>query len=478
MLLLEGDGGLFHVAREDDGLLGEDEELVADARHFLFEASARQVRAADGATKERIAAEEHAFLGVVADAARCMARCADASQAEAIDFDDVALLDEGVGVWRAVGDFNAHALGHALPAVAQQVEVALVQEETRTGGGVDAVDAEDVVDVSVRVGDVLDPDTHIAREGKDFVGLVTGVDADGFAGAPVADDPAVFLEHPDDDAADHEFVRYFHWPIVECGVRNVEAAANVGAGWAITARMDWPLALAIVLLAAIAAFIQALSGFGFSLFLVPFMALLIGPKDTVLLANLLSTAVGVSQTYYLRHDAERRLAGMLMAGSVVGMPVGIAVLMLVNADTLQLIIAGMVIFFTLLLMRGLALHSAGLVGDLAAGFTSGVLNTSTSMSGPPVVLYLHGRGLPPLQFRATTAVFFFVTSCIAVTLLLASGNAKPYVFGAFALSVPSILIGQRVGNLVFKRVNLVYFRRMVYGILLLSGTVAIIGTLT
>lgn len=251
---------------------------------------------------------------------------------------------------------------------------------------------------------------------------------------------------------------------------------NIALPFAITGAVDWPLALTIVLLAAVAAFIQALSGFGFSLFIVPFLALLIGPKDTVLLANLLSTVSGVVQATNLRHHAERRTALILMAGSCIGMPIGLAVLILVNPDGLKLIIAGMVIVFTLLLMRGLALHSAGLLGDLAAGLTSGILNTSTSMSGPPVVLYLQGRGLTPLHFRATIAMFFCVTSFIAVTLLVASGNAKPYVFGAFGLALPAVFAGQAAGNLMFKRVDVVFFRRMVYGILLLSGTVAIVGT--
>lgn len=252
---------------------------------------------------------------------------------------------------------------------------------------------------------------------------------------------------------------------------------NVGGGSAINAGVEWPLALAIVVLAAVAAFIQALSGFGFALFIVPFLAILIGPRDTVLLANLLSTFSGAVQATHLRHSAERRMAGVLMLGSCIGMPIGLAVLLLVDPDVLSLLIAGMVILFTVLLMRGLAMHSAGRIGDFAAGITSGVLNTSTSMSGPPVVLYLQGRGMAPLQFRATIAAFFFVTSSIGVALLLIAGGGKPYVFGAFALCVPAVFAGQRAGNLLFKRVDVVAFRRLVYGILLVSGLVAIVGTL-
>ncbi len=239
--------------------------------------------------------------------------------------------------------------------------------------------------------------------------------------------------------------------------------------------MDWPIAIVIVALAATAAFIQSLSGFGFSLFIVPFLAILIGPRDTVLLANLMSVFSTGIQARTLRHSAERRTAGILMIGSCIGMPFGLAVLLWLDPTALKLAIAVMVIASTLLVMRGVSLHRAGTFGDLAAGVTSGVLNTSTSMSGPPVVLYLQGRGMPPLQFRATIATFFFVTSTIAVVLLLATGTAKPYVFALLGLSLPAMIAGQRLGNACFEKVDIVIFRRLVYAVLLVSGTVAIVG---
>lgn len=244
---------------------------------------------------------------------------------------------------------------------------------------------------------------------------------------------------------------------------------------AITCAVDWATAVAIVLLAATAAFIQALSGFGFSLFIVPLLALLIGPKDTVVLANLLSTFSNSMQTLTLRHSANGKVAARLMIGALVGMPFGLAVLLLLDAAALQVVIAVMVIVFTVVLMRGFEIHRAGRVGDFGAGLTSGILNTSTSMSGPPVVLYLQGRGMGPLEFRATISLFFLVTSAVAVVLLALSGTSKMYLFLAWALCVPAIVVGQRLGNASFERVDPESFQKMVYAILLVSGAMAIVG---
>lgn len=241
--------------------------------------------------------------------------------------------------------------------------------------------------------------------------------------------------------------------------------------------MELHVAAAIILLAATASCIQALSGFGFSLFIVPFLSLLIGPKDTVVLANLLSVMVNLIQFPRLRHSIERKTAFILALGSYAGMPVGLAVLLLIDPVALKLLIAVSVILFTLLIMRGLRIHGGGHPGDLATGFVSGILNTSTSMSGPPIVLYLQGKGLTPATFRSTTNAFFLVTAVGAVGLLFASGSVKPWVLGAFLLAMPAAEGGRMLGNRLFDRIDEARFRRLVYAILLLSATVALLSAL-
>ena len=241
--------------------------------------------------------------------------------------------------------------------------------------------------------------------------------------------------------------------------------------------MELHTAAAIILLAAVASCIQALSGFGFSLFIVPFLSLLIGPKDTVVLANLLSVTVNLIQFPRLRHSIERPTATVLAVGSFAGMPVGLAVLLLIDPAALKLLIALAVLGFTLLIMRGLRIHGGGLPGGLATGFVSGILNTSTSMSGPPIVLYLQGKGLSPAAFRSTTNAFFLVTAVGAVGLLFASGAVKPWILGAFALALPAAEAGRIFGNRIFERIDELRFRRLVFAVLLTTGSVALAGAL-
>jgi hypothetical protein len=234
-----------------------------------------------------------------------------------------------------------------------------------------------------------------------------------------------------------------------------------------------PIEAAVVFaLALFAAFTQSLSGFGFSLLLVPPLALAVGPRNAVVAANVLSALVNVPALILWRSQVQWRLFAKLLAGSVVGMPVGLVVLLGVEARTLKLAIAFVVLFSTAVIWRGLRIRRQMTAFDAAAGFVSGVLNTSTSMSGPPVVLYLQGRGLAPDPFRATLAAFFLCGSLIAVGLFAAGGAIDVESSSLAAAGLPGLLAGWWLGTVAYARIGPGHFRHVVLIILLLSGIVA------
>lgn len=243
-------------------------------------------------------------------------------------------------------------------------------------------------------------------------------------------------------------------------------------------QVDASTAIAIVSFATLAAVVQSTAGFGFSLMLVPLLSLVIGPKETVVLSNLLSALLEAVLLIRVRQSVEWRLGGTLFAGAVVGMPLGLLVLVFLSADALQLVIAVTVIVFTVLLMRGLRLHAAGIAGDASAGIVSGILNTSTSMSGPPVVLYLQGRGIARGPFRATLFAYFSAISAIAVCLLAATGHFTQDVAFAAVVAIPSLFVGGVIGNRLHERVPEERFRYLVYAILIASGISAIVSALS
>ena len=71
-----------------------------------------------------------------------------------------------------------------------------------------------------------------------------------------------------------------------------------------------------------------------------------------------------------------------------------------------------------LLIRRINLRHVGPALDVGAGFLSGVLNTSLSTNGPPLVFVLQGRHLEPPAFRGTISQVFALSNVVGLTLFV------------------------------------------------------------
>ena len=154
----------------------------------------------------------------------------------------------------------------------------------------------------------------------------------------------------------------------------------------------WAAVAAIVAVAGLA---QGLSGFGFALISIPLLALVVPVKAAIVGGALL----GVVQSGLIvardRRHVDWRSAAVLMAAALAAMPIGLLVITRIPEEPLQVVIAVTVLAFTVLLWRRVRLPTDSLPAEVGVGFTSGMLSTSTGMSGPPLVIALQARGVPP-----------------------------------------------------------------------------------
>lgn len=237
--------------------------------------------------------------------------------------------------------------------------------------------------------------------------------------------------------------------------------------------MDWGDAAAVASLALVAGCAQALTGFGFALVIVPPLAVALGARDAVVVASLLGSGLNAARIVRTRGHVAWATAGRFVAGSVVGLPLGLAVLEGLDERVLQGVIAATVLVFGLLIVRGTELTWAGPATDLGAGLVSGVCGTATGMSGPPLVVTLHGRAVEPDRFRATLAATFFATGVLTIVLFALAGRITGHRLGQAAAGAPGLAIGFAVGEWLFARVDRARFRRLVVGMLFLSAAIAL-----
>lgn len=236
-----------------------------------------------------------------------------------------------------------------------------------------------------------------------------------------------------------------------------------------------------VLLVAVAVFtsaaIQSTTGFGFALLAVPLMAIVIAPEDAVVLAGAFSLLTASTQAVTQRAHAVRPVAGRMLLGALVGAPVGLAILTVTTGRQLRFLLAAVIFVFLLLTLRGFTLHRAGRAVDLGAGVVAGVLNTSLSTNGPPIVMALHAREMPPDPFRATIAAVFTGSNVIAVVLFSATGRYDVDSLLLFVVSLPALALGYLAGTRLRRRFDPVAFRRLTLWLLGLTGVVTLVGAL-
>jgi uncharacterized membrane protein YfcA len=224
----------------------------------------------------------------------------------------------------------------------------------------------------------------------------------------------------------------------------------------------------------IAAFVQMLAGFGFALLAMPIMTLAIPVEEGVVVVAILGLLTSSWQSIHLRHDTERGLAARLTLASIVGMPLGLVILNVVDDTTLRVVLGISVLVATLLLARRLNLSHVGPVLDGACGFVSGVLNTSLGTNGPPLVFDLQSRGLDPYRFRATIATVFVASNVVALTLFSLDDKITDDGLRAAAVALPAWVLGQALGWPARRHVHGERFRWLVLALLFAAGSTAIL----
>ena len=243
------------------------------------------------------------------------------------------------------------------------------------------------------------------------------------------------------------------------------------------AAMDATVVIYVVIVVLAATTAQTVAGFGFALVAVPFFAAVLDVRDAVVLTSLLGMVNNVILTRTAWRHVPWGTVGPLLAGAVVGMPLGLAVLLFAPQDPLRLGMGVATLVMAGALASGLRFGRRHLAGEVGAGMVSGLLNTSVGVNGPPVVVYLQGREHPPGEFRGALAVFFVVSNAITLGAFFATRVVSAHALALSAAALPALAVGSVLGHALVRRVEPEVFRRLVFVLLTVSALAAVSSSL-
>jgi uncharacterized membrane protein YfcA len=224
--------------------------------------------------------------------------------------------------------------------------------------------------------------------------------------------------------------------------------------------------------------LQSAIGFGFALVAAPLLFAVTGPEEAVGLLIVLAALVNVMTLGTERRMPEPlwRTTLILCAWAVPGMVAGVAILQSVDARVLQVMLT-VAVFVALAVQRNAGVALPGWAAPLA-GVSSGTLATTTTTSGPPLVLLLRGRGHAPVQLRDTLTMLFLLYTVLSVLVLLAAGVSRAVPDAVTLLSLtPLVVAGHLAGRPVFARLARGHYEDVLTAVLVASASTGLLAAL-
>lgn len=242
----------------------------------------------------------------------------------------------------------------------------------------------------------------------------------------------------------------------------------------------WISALAAVMLIGIS---KAGFGAGIAVIATPLMALTIPTAEAAALLLPLLIVSDLMAIHRYRARFDRRNLYIMLPGAVIGIFLGWLFFGYFRGNERILkigigVVAVAFVAFQLsraMLMGVLAKRKPGVAEGIFWGVLSGFTSTLAHVGSPPALVYLLPQQMPRDIFVGTTIFFFTITNLIKLIPYTQLGLLHVGNLYTILLLMPVAYLGVQVGAFLNRRCSDVWFNRLVYGLLLITGIDLIVG---
>ncbi len=231
--------------------------------------------------------------------------------------------------------------------------------------------------------------------------------------------------------------------------------------------------VSIVIIAA--SFFNTVSGFGFALVAMPFLAELVGPKAAVVFIMVASSCMRAIMLWRTRKDFEFNIVAVAAMGSLIGVVPGTYFLKVIDSADLKIFL-GIVLLIAVFLMKNefkLPIKNMTL-GRFSAGALCGFFSAATSVGGPPLALWFVNENMSKEKMRGNLVWTFAFSGIFTLIGLFLAGTTNSVGDWTNLLYIlPSMLLGLKLGEIFFTKINKHLFDRIVLLIILFGALSAL-----
>lgn len=232
--------------------------------------------------------------------------------------------------------------------------------------------------------------------------------------------------------------------------------------------------LLLLLGAAAGGLINGLAGFGTALFALGFWLHILPPAHAVATVVVMGFVSGLQGLWIVRAAIKaepRRLARFILPG-LLGIPLGVAVLALISAEFLTITIAVFMLLYGsfFAFRRTLPKLSRTYPGvDVFIGFLGGILGGAASLSGALPTMWCAMYPWAKSETRAVLQPYNVVILGLTMVTFALTGIYDADLLKLIAIALPVTMVFAQIGITLFKRLSDNQFRRLIIGLMFVSG---------
>ena len=218
----------------------------------------------------------------------------------------------------------------------------------------------------------------------------------------------------------------------------------------------------------IASIIRGFNGFGFSATCISGFSFILPAIEIVPIILILEVVISIFMVPYIWSKIDWNFVLKLSLGIIISSPIGLYLLKYLPPDVTHLSVCMLIIFFSILLMRGYVNQKINNnYGKFVTGIISGTLNGLTTLGGMPVALFLLVTSIQPAIIRGSLAALFFLTDIYAFVLSFFLGIVDmTTIYRAFPLII-ILPIGVYIGDNFFVKSKEETYRKVVFCFLII-----------
>ena len=231
----------------------------------------------------------------------------------------------------------------------------------------------------------------------------------------------------------------------------------------------------VIFIVFIASIIRGFNGFGFSAICISGFSFILPAIEIVPIILALEVVISIFMVPYIWNKIDWRFVFKILLGIIIGSPIGLYLLKYLNPQTTHLSVCLLVIFFSILLMKGFSNQKINNnYGKFFTGIISGALNGLTTLGGMPVALFLLITSIQPAVIRGSLAALFFLTDIYAFVLSFFSGIVDMTTIYRVIPLIIILPLGVFIGNNFFVKSKEETYRKVVFYFLIIISITGIL----